>query len=112
MPHLKQARKIFKEVREFLLHPDPEIQPLRIPVFDYTEEYFFFLALMGDDKELSEKAIFVRYQEGEGSVIGVALKVDEKMWLGPDGQKHLKSPVMTFDVESYVQLAIEDFLME
>lgn len=86
---LKEARKVFKEIREFLLHPDPEVEPLRIPYFDFPEEWIFFLALVGDDSELVEAAVFVQYPQKGISVVGLGLKVDEWMWLSEDGHRHL-----------------------
>jgi len=109
--HLKEARKVFREIREFLLEPDPELEPLRIPYFDFPEEWIFFLALVGDDPELRKVAVFVQYVEKGITVVGLGLKRDEKMWVSAEGKKHLETEdVKTFGVGKYVERAVKGWL--
>ena len=109
--HLKEARHVFKEIREALLHPDPAIELLRIPYFDFPEEWVFFLAMVGDDSELCEVAIFVRYPEKGIPVLGLGLQKDEEMWLSEEGQEHLGSEeVDTFGVKDFVETVVKDYL--
>lgn len=49
-PVLKEARKVFKEIRMAMLDPDPEQDPFRVPQFDKVEELIFFLGMVGDDE--------------------------------------------------------------
>lgn len=109
--HLKESRHVFKEIREFLVDPDPEVEPLRIPYFDFPEEWIFFLALVGDDKEMCEVAVFVQYPVKGVNVLGLGLQRDQKMWLSEEGQKHLGTKdVDTFELKDFVETVVEDYL--
>jgi hypothetical protein len=88
---LKEARRVFKDIRLFLMFPDPEVDPFRIPQFDSLEELKFFLALVGDDEWFIKYADIMELKDSTGNYLGFTLRKDRKMWLSKEGRAHLKA---------------------
>lgn len=108
---LKEAREVFKEIRMSLIHPDPELDPFKIPQFETVEELVFFLALVGDDEWLRKEADIIEFRDLEGDHLGITLRRDRKMWLSEEGRGHLTAVEMrAFTPLVYVRKQIKAFL--
>jgi hypothetical protein len=108
---LKEARKVFKEVRMGLLYCDEELDPFKVPSFDAIEELIFFLALVGDDEFFKKEVDALEFYEGKKPQLGFALRGDREMWLSEEGKKHLGAhKIFAFTPLSYVKKHIGLFL--
>lgn len=108
---LKEARKVFKEIRMALLEPDPEQDPFRVPSFDSAEELVFFLAMVGDDEWMKKAVDLFEFIEKGRHFIGLALRKDREMWLGEEGRTHLNaSAIQAFTPSAYVKKQVNAYL--
>lgn len=107
-PVLKEARKIFKEIRMAMMEPDPEQDPFRVPQSDIVEELVFFLAMVGDDEWMRDHVDVFEFVEEGKPFIGFGLRKHRKMWLGKEGMAHLgASEIRAFTSLTYVEAQIK-----
>ena len=108
---LKEARKVFKDIRMALLEPDPELDPFRVPSFDSAEELAFFLAMVGDDEWMKKAVDVFEFVETGRHFMGLALRKDREMWLSEEGRTHLNaSAIRAFTPLSYVRVQLKAYL--
>lgn len=109
-PVLKEARKVFKEIRMAMLEPDPEQDPFRVPQFDKVEELVFFLAMVGDDEWMRAHVDVFEFVEDGKHFIGFGLRKDRKMWLSEEGRTHLgASEIRAFTPLVYVRKQLKSY---
>lgn len=108
---LKEARKVFKDIRMALLVPDPEQDPFRVPSFDSAEELVFFLAMVGDDEWIKKSVDVFEFIEKGRHFIGLGLRKDREMWLSEEGRMHLNaSAIQAFTPLAYVKRQVSAYL--
>jgi len=108
---LKEARKVFKDVRMALIEHDPELDPFRVPSFDSAEELAFFLAMVGDDEWMRKEVDVFEFVETGRHFIGLGLRKDRQMWLSEEGRTHLNaSAIRAFTPLSYVRIQLKAYL--
>ena len=105
---LKEARKIFKEIRMAMLEADSDQDPFRVPQSDKVEELVFFLAMVGDDEWMRDHVDVFEFVEAAKHFIGFGLRKDRAMRLGEEGMAHLgASEIRAFTPLNYVKAQIE-----
>lgn len=110
-PVLKEARKVFKEIRMAMLDPDPEQDPFRVPQFDKVEELIFFLGMVGDDEWIKANVDIFEFVEAGNRIIGFGLRKDRKMWLSEEGRIHLgTNEIRAFTPLTYVKKQLAAYL--
>ncbi|MEK9159434.1 MAG: hypothetical protein AAB383_01760 [Patescibacteria group bacterium] len=108
---LKEARKVFKQIRMALVEADPELDPFRVPSFDTAEELVFFLAMVGDDEWIKKAVDVFEFVEKGRHFIGLGLRRDREMWLGEEGRTHLNaSAIQAFTPLVYVKKQVAAYL--
>lgn len=111
-PVLREARKVFKEIRMALLMPAPDQYPFRVPQFDTLEELVFFLAMLGDDDTLRKQVDVFEFIEGGMPFIGLGLHKDRSMWLSDEGKMHLNaSSIKASSSLTYVKRQLKAYLL-
>ena len=110
-PLLKEARKVFKDIRMALVEHDPELDPFRVPSFDSAEELIFFLAMVGDDEWMKKEVDVFEFIETGRHFIGLGLRRDREMWISEEGQSHLNaSAIQAFTPLVYVKKQVSAYL--
>ena len=108
---LREARKVFKDIRMALVEPDPEQDPFRVPSFDTAEELIFFLAMVGDDVWMKKAVDVFEFIEKGRHFMGLALRKDREMWLSEEGRTHLNaSAIQAFTPLVYVKRQVAAYL--
>lgn len=110
---IRAAERVYRTIVAEMKEADIELDPFKIPQFEATEEWIFFLALLTEDKWVIKNAVFIEFRCQGSDYFGLALKRDEESWLSEDGLKHLNaSSTKSHEVLEYAKMSIKDFLTE